>query len=302
MNFWIFTSAKGVLPMTKQILVEGPIDSGTASRVRKELASANGQPIEVRIFSEGGDVVPGFAIHQLFSEYRGAKSCIVDAAFSIASFIASAFPKCSIIQNGYLMMHDPYWEDAETQGEKSFLESLREKMVAGYASRSKKPLSTIANMMREETFLDSAQAVVMGFADAILPASPRLSISARYRAAMQAKSAEFGSHTGRIPLSAKSQWLSAVDAEYRKCGSRAKAVGMVERSHPGLRIRMIEEANKPTHRMPTSATSKVVACNSFGSPTGVLTNHAVGLTRTERREKLIDEMAWDAVRFKQNKR
>lgn len=218
--------------MPRQILIEGPINSDTTAIVRRELLSAGSQPIEVRIFSEGGCVVSGFAIHQLFSEYIGAKSCLIDAAFSIASFIASAFTKCSIIENGFLMIHNPSWPEAKTTNEKNFLESLRHKMIKGYASKTKKPEAVIERMMKNETFVDSSQALQIGFVDAILqPTRQPMAISAKYRGVINAK------------------------------------------------------------------TSGALACNSFGSPSKVLTNHEFGLTKAERLEKLIDDMAWDAVAY-----
>lgn len=83
---------------------------------------------------------------------------------------------------------------------------------------------------------------------------------------------------------------------------------------PHLEARRNDLAAEAAHRAydrgdwgPTAKSTRnttAMALSSFGGPTvpKVYSNHAVGLTRSERMERLLDSMADDAVRYARTKR
>jgi len=159
----------------KVIRIDGVIGTGegevSAAMVRSQLP-ANGEPIEVKIHSEGGNVFEGFAIHDALAAYPGPKSLSIESsAFSIASFIAMAFDDVSISPNGYMMLHNPYagveGDDEELAKSSMMLAQLKTSMVQAYANRSGKSEDEIRAILKDETYLNAEQSVAMGFATRI---------------------------------------------------------------------------------------------------------------------------------------
>ena len=77
-----------------EIAIYQDIDSATGygpQMMRESLAAANGQPVTIRLNSQGGNVIDGLACYNLLKQYPGEKTVIVDGmALSIASVIAMA--------------------------------------------------------------------------------------------------------------------------------------------------------------------------------------------------------------------
>ena len=214
----------------------------TAVSVKAALDAARGQPIVCRIHSEGGSVFEGFAIYNAIAEYRGLKTCVLDAAFSIASYLAMAFDRIEIVSNGYLMMHNPYadvsGDDTELTKHASLLAGLKAKMIDCYAKRSRQSPAKVAAMMASETFMDSTQAVAFGFANAIINGGSPVKIAAKYRTAINAK---LRSQPG---MTTKARWQAAVNASMTSGLTWTKAVWQVDKRYPGLRDQMVRDANK----------------------------------------------------------
>jgi ATP-dependent protease ClpP protease subunit len=129
-------------------------------------------PIDVRIHSEGGNVFEGFAIYDAFAAYQGPKTATVESsAFSIASFVITAFDDVSITPNGYLMLHNPYagveGDDEELAKSSMMLAQLKTTMVQAYAAKSGRSEDEIRLMLKDETYLNAEGSVAMGFASRI---------------------------------------------------------------------------------------------------------------------------------------
>lgn len=202
----------------------------TTESIRAQLANARGQAITCRFFSEGGSVFEGFAISNALREYSGSKTAIVDAAFSIASYIVacSGFNRIQMSANGYMMLHNPYSENDETSAsENKLLGSLGSTLAQGYATRARKPLATIQSMMEQETFLSATEAVKWGFADSISSGSQSMQIAAKLKDKVQAKMM-----VGKTSLE---QWRNLV-----KIHGHSKA----NRLNPTLRLRVVQESNQ----------------------------------------------------------
>jgi ATP-dependent protease ClpP protease subunit len=228
------------------ILIDRPIGTEpgeiSSAEIKRQLAQANGQPITVRIHSEGGSVFEGLAIFDAFKAYPGQKRCIVEsAAFSMASAIALAFDTREITENGFCMVHDPYVEAGDDSN--PLLEKLRRKLVDIYTTGLRKSKQIVEAWMSAETFFDAREALQVGFATAIAAATPRavalyqstLRRDSRFRAAVVAR---LGSTT--TPPS----WKDAVRSQMAKGLSASKAMLIVEREHPQLRQQYIREANR----------------------------------------------------------
>lgn len=231
------------------ILIDKPIGNGpgevSAAEVKSQLARANGQPITVRIHSEGGSVFDGLAMYDAFKAYAGPKRCIVEsAAFSMASVVAMAFTDREITENGYVMLHSPYMENGE---EPTVLESLRQRLAGIYSAGTKRPIEAIKRMMAVETFLDATEAMRAGFVTSIAAPSSRAvaALKALVRGNSKFRSAIVAKLKDDKTMTASERWKAQVDTAMFQGGlSRHKAIVAVDKTSPGLRMQMIKDANK----------------------------------------------------------
>jgi len=161
--------------MSLEIIIDGIIGSGpgeiSAQMVKAQLPTT-GEPITVKIHSEGGSVFEGFAIYDALAAYHGQKTAIIESsAFSIASFIPMACDQIEITPNGYMMLHNPYvgveGDDEELAKQSQLLGQLKTNMVNAYVQRTGKPESEIRAILKEETYLNASDAVAMGFCNRI---------------------------------------------------------------------------------------------------------------------------------------
>lgn len=150
---------------------------GDAARIVSELAAPG--PVEVRINSPGGSVAEGLAI---FNALRPRKPVVyVDGiAASIASLIAMAGARIVMAENSLLMVHWP-WTVAEGNASAmrktaEMLDQFGNAMLGAY-SRTGLDVQTLTAMLDAETWLDTAEALRLGFADETTTALP---IAARF--------------------------------------------------------------------------------------------------------------------------
>jgi ATP-dependent protease ClpP protease subunit len=163
--------------MLNQIKLFGVIgDDVRASAVKEQLdAMDQTQPLLVRIHSEGGDVIDGFALYDAFKAYPGPKKALIEsAAFSIASHIAMAFDEVEIAENGYLMIHNPHMEcggdDTEHAKASELLAKLKQSMVSAYTQKTGKSEDEILAVMASETWVNAKEALAQGYVNSIAPA------------------------------------------------------------------------------------------------------------------------------------
>jgi ATP-dependent protease ClpP protease subunit len=161
----------------KTIIIDGVIGKGeneiSSTMVLDQLPN-DGSPIHVKIHSEGGDVFEGFRIHDVFASYPGEKKITIESsAFSISSFIPMAFDDIEITPNGFVMIHNPWIEvegdDEELAKRSKQLSQFKENMIAAYAKKTGLPTSEIAELCKQETFLNADTCVAMGFVNRITP-------------------------------------------------------------------------------------------------------------------------------------
>jgi ATP-dependent Clp protease protease subunit len=160
----------------KTIVIDGVIGRGKgeiSSTMVLDQLPTDGSPIHVKIHSEGGEVFEGFRLHDVFANYPGQKKITIESsAFSIASFIPTAFDEVEITPNGYLMLHPPRLNMDEATSsdldQKSvLLKQLEQSMYQAYANRTGKSIEEIKAICEKDTFLNAQQCVELGLVNRI---------------------------------------------------------------------------------------------------------------------------------------
>jgi len=145
----------------------------TAMAVREFLAQCDPmRPMLARLHSEGGEVFDGFAMYEAFKAYTGPKSCVIEsAAFSIASYVAMAFDKVDIANNGYMMVHNPWstteGDDAAHAKNARLLSNLKESMILAYVQKTGKTSEEIQAVMNAETYFSASDALAFGLVNSV---------------------------------------------------------------------------------------------------------------------------------------
>ncbi|MBK7146791.1 MAG: Clp protease ClpP [Xanthomonadales bacterium] len=158
--------------MTTQLRIDGPIDSGTAQRVRDALAAANG-PVEVFVNSPGGEVGEGLAIYNALRGHAAGVSITIDGfALSVSSAIACAGRPTRATATATLMLHN-VWSSATGDSNAmrksaEALDTVNESLITIYSTRTGKPREAIRELMAAETWLTAQQAADLGLIDEVI--------------------------------------------------------------------------------------------------------------------------------------
>lgn len=155
----------------RTILVFDEIGWGgiTAQMISRELEFANGEDIEIRVNSPGGDVFEGITIYNMLRNYSGNVRVVVDGlAASIASIIALGGDEIIMNEGSFFMIHNP-WSGAmgeanDFRKQADVLDSIRDQLLGIYQKATGMSEEEIVSMMDEETWLTAEQAIEMGFA------------------------------------------------------------------------------------------------------------------------------------------
>lgn len=145
----------------------------TVATVQRDLDEAAGKPVDVLINSPGGDMFEGIGIYNLLRQYPARVTVkIIGLAASAASIIAMTGDEILLADSGFLMIHN-CWVVAS--GNRHDLGRLAEQMgpfdaslASVYATRTGMDKAEIAAMMDAESFINSEDAIKMGFADGVL--------------------------------------------------------------------------------------------------------------------------------------
>lgn len=144
----------------------------TAKDFLAELKKYKGRHIDLRINSVGGSVIEGAAIYNALRRHKGGLTVHVDGlAASMASVIAMAGEEVVMADNAMMMVHNPWsmsvGDADDLRKEADVLDKLKATLVSAYVRKTGRERGEIEEMMDEETWLDSTEAVAMGFADSI---------------------------------------------------------------------------------------------------------------------------------------
>jgi len=141
----------------------------TPDMIARELDFANGEDIEIRVNSGGGDVFDGIAIYNFLKNYKGSVSVVVDGiAASIASIIALAGDSLTMNEGAFFMIHNPWsgmmGESEDFRKQADLLDGIRDQLLGIYERATGLERDKIQSMMDDETWLNADQAIEMGFA------------------------------------------------------------------------------------------------------------------------------------------
>ena len=206
------------MPDAFEIAIYQDIDSATGfgpQMLRDALAAAGGQPVTIRLNSQGGNVIDGLAIHNLLKSYPAAKTVIIDGmALSIASVIAMAGDQIQIAENSWMMIHNPNNEaagDGDAMREMAgLLDGMRDQLAGIYAAKSGKSADECRALMAAETWMTGPQAVEAGFADTV---TASLTVAATFDAR----------RFSNPPTTGDQKMSAATFAEIKKAFPRASA-------------------------------------------------------------------------------
>lgn len=146
---------------------------GTTSEMfARELDFANGEDIEVRINSVGGEVQEGITIYNLLKSYEGNVKVIVDGwAASIASIIALGGDELVMNEGSFIMIHNPWTgmmgEAKDLRQEADLLDLMTTELVNIYVNATGLDEEEIRAMMDDETWLNPTDAIEKGFANSV---------------------------------------------------------------------------------------------------------------------------------------
>ncbi|MGM0409467.1 MAG: head maturation protease, ClpP-related [Bacillota bacterium] len=151
-------------------------DDVTPQKIMEDLESLGDiEELKVKINSRGGSVFSGISISNIIQDYADENDVEVTAyvlglAASIASVIATTLPNLVMYPNSMLMIHNPFVmlmggtsEDLRKAADD--LDSIRESLIITYQRKTNLPRQQIIDMLNEETWLTSDEALEYGFAD-----------------------------------------------------------------------------------------------------------------------------------------
>jgi len=186
-KFWSWKNS--VESNGNELVIEGDIssreswwgDSATPEMLRDELKEHQGD-LTVSLNSGGGDVFAGVAMYNALRGHDGKVTIRVDGlAASIASIIAMAGDKIVMSPGSMMMIHKPWTlaigdaNEMEKVGE--VLNSIEKSMLPIYTARTGKSEEEIKELLNAETWMTADEAVEMGFADEVIEAKEKVSVS-----------------------------------------------------------------------------------------------------------------------------
>ncbi|MDW0618190.1 ATP-dependent Clp protease proteolytic subunit [Mannheimia haemolytica] len=144
----------------------------TAQQFAKDLKALgnNLKQINLHIHSPGGDVFDGIAIYNLLKNHPANKTVYIDGiAASMASVIAMAGSEIIMPENAMMMIHKPWGiqgGDADDMRKYAdLLDKVESTLVTAYSSKTGKSTDELAEMLKEETWLNARECIELGFAD-----------------------------------------------------------------------------------------------------------------------------------------
>jgi ATP-dependent Clp protease, protease subunit len=145
----------------------------TAKKVAAQLRAIGDRPVEIQLNSPGGDMFEGIAIYNILRGHPQEITIkIMGLAASAASIIAMAGDRIEIGAASFLMIHNCWVVAIGNSNDMieiaKWLQPFDDAMASVYAARTGMDQSEIATMMDDETYIGGAQAIEMGFADALL--------------------------------------------------------------------------------------------------------------------------------------
>lgn len=163
----------------RTLLLDGAIaseswfdDEVTPALFRDELNSGKGN-ITVWINSPGGDCFAAAQIYNMLRNYAGQVTVKIDGiAASAASVIAMAGDSVQVSPVSMIMIHNPatvaMGDHKDMQKAIEMLDSVKNSIIDAYALKTGLSRNKLSQLMDNETWMDSTEAVKLGFADSVI--------------------------------------------------------------------------------------------------------------------------------------
>jgi len=145
----------------------------TAKDFAEEMkAIKNAKQITVYINSPGGDVFDGISIYNQIRRHPAEVTVEIDGvAASIASLIAMSGDRIIMAENATMMIHKPWGGSFGTADEMrkyaDTLDMVEDQIADTYTKRTGTAKEVVAQLMADETWMKSDQALQYGFIDEI---------------------------------------------------------------------------------------------------------------------------------------
>ena len=156
------------------IYLYGVIDEyyGVSAEVfSRELEALKGKRVTLRINSPGGDVFDGRAMYSAVRQHGNVSAQIDGLSASAASFVALAAKSVSMIEGGFMMIHNAWTFAFGNKNDFIELADLLDKfdhaIINDYIKKTGKTRDEIAAMMDAETWMNTEDALSMKFIDTV---------------------------------------------------------------------------------------------------------------------------------------
>jgi ATP-dependent Clp endopeptidase proteolytic subunit ClpP len=147
-----------------------------------DLKLLKGRDIYLHINCVGGEVFDGMAIYNTLKKYKGKVTAYIEGiAASMGSIIPLAADEIIMSENSLYMIHNAWGgamgEADDMRKTATLLDKLSSEIANIYTKKTGLPLSQIEDMMDEETWFNSEEALEYGFIDRI---SDAVMVAAKY--------------------------------------------------------------------------------------------------------------------------
>ena len=154
----------------------------SAKEFVNDIKLLKGKDIYLHINCVGGEVFDGMAIYNTLKKYKGKVIAYVEGiAASMGSIIPLAADEIIMSENSLYMIHNAWGgamgEADDMRKTATLLDKLSSEIANIYSKKTGLPLSQIEEMMDEETWFNSEEALQYGFIDRV---SDAVMVAAKY--------------------------------------------------------------------------------------------------------------------------
>jgi len=148
----------------------------------EDIKLLKGKDIYLHVNCVGGEVFDGMAIYNTLKKYKGKVVAYVEGiAASMGSVIPLAADEIIMSENSLYMIHNAWGgamgEAKDMRKTATLLDKLSSEIANIYSKKTNLPLSQIEEMMDEETWFNSEEALQYGFIDRV---SDAVMVAAKY--------------------------------------------------------------------------------------------------------------------------
>lgn len=175
-NWFAINAAIGNKPI--EIAIYDSIGGyGVSAKSFLEEAKAKGvfdaKALTLRMHSPGGSVMDGLAIYNTLARLSATIDIYIDGIVASMATVVTSLPngRVHMPENAWMMVHKPWGGTVgnadDLRESADFLDRNEAMLLSIYAKKTGKSSEELAGLLTEETWMDGAQAVEMGFANVL---------------------------------------------------------------------------------------------------------------------------------------